>query len=320
MIHACVLLSVLLAVLCCSCSKKADPKQATGSPTQEEILAWVGDQPITAREFQAEQNRRWHNAPITEAQQQRLLEDLIREKATLAKARAAGLDRSPETVALVERLIVARYTEAEFAKRFGKEPEVEDAEIQKFYGSNLARFQIPAAVRAGLIWLPLSPKADVTRRAALLANAEALRERAASADAIGFRALVQQHSEDQATRYTGGDTGWLHEGQPASCHPAVMTAALQLQQAGEVAPLVVVSNGVYIVRLLERRMASTRPLIDVREAICYELQQQKRAQREQEFFAEMKRGLDIKVNRDVLNSISTPTQVSNAAPPALPGS
>lgn len=99
-----------------------------------------------------------------------------------------------------------------------------------------------------------------------------------------------------------------------------MTAALQLHQTGEVAPLVVASNGVYIVRLLERRMATTRPLTEVREAIRYELQQQKREQRELEFFAEMKRGLNIKVNRDVLNSISTPTQVSNTAPPALPGS
>ena len=319
MIRACVLLPVLV-FFCCSCGKKAETKQATGNRTQEEILAWVGDQPITAREFQAARNRRWGTGPTTEEQQQRLLEDLVREKATLAKARAAGLDRSPETVALVERLIVAQYTEAEFAKRFGNEPEIEDAEILKFYEGNLARFQIPTAVRAGLIWLPLNTKADATRRAALLANAERLREQAAGADPIGFRALVQQHSEDQATRYTGGDTGWLHEGQPASCHPAVMTAALQLHQTGEVAPLVVASNGVYIVRLLERRMATTRPLTEVREAIRYELQQQKREQRELEFFAEMKRGLNIKVNRDVLNSISTLTQVSNTAPPALPGS
>ena len=90
--------------------------------------------------------------------------------------------------------------------------------------------------------------------------------------------------------------------------------------AGEVAPVLVTSNGLYLVRLAERRTPGMRPLAEVREAIRYELQQAKRFQREQEFFAEMKRGLDIRVNHAALKLLPTSNTAAQIAPPALPGS
>jgi len=313
----------VLACLCCSCSRQADLNPKTGKEVRGDIVAAVGEEQISAAEFQSAWNRRLRGAPGLQAnpeQRERLLEELIRAKAALVKARAAGMDRDPETTALVDRLIVARYTEAEFARRFAEDPSVDEKEIASFYEASPIRFRVPAAVRAGFIWLTISQKADTEQRTAMRARAEQVHAEAIKADAATFKTLVQQHSEDQATRYTGGDTGWLREGELASCDPAVAAAAFKLQNPGEIAPLLATSNGFYIVRLLERQSPGVRPLAEVLEAIRYQLLQQKRQQREHDFFEEMKRGLAIVVNHDLLNSIQAPAAVSNSAPPALPGS
>jgi parvulin-like peptidyl-prolyl isomerase len=91
-----------------------------------------------------------------------------------------------------------------------------------------------------------------------------------------------------------------------------------LQQAGDTAPVVTTANGFSIVRLLERRPAGTRPFTEVREVIRYELLLQKRREREEAFFAEMKRGLPIVVNEAVLDTVAPPASASQSLPPPLP--
>jgi parvulin-like peptidyl-prolyl isomerase len=315
-------LGVVLIVLASSCGPKhKSPPPAAGA--DETILARIGSEQITAAEFGAEWARRGLGASgeaVSAEAQKKLLDVLIQEKAVLAQARATGRDRDPETRALIERLVVTRFTEAEFARRFAAEPQVAEAEIARFYESNPARFQIAPALRAGLLWLKCSPRAQPEVRAAIREQAEQLRAQALVADAAGFKRLVQEHSEDQATRYTGGDTGWLVAGQPPACDPAVLAVAQQLESPGAVGPVLECAQGFCIVRLLERRPAGRRPLDDVHDAIRYELQQAQRQQREQEFFAEMKRGLRIEVNPAALPATVPVNPVSHPPPPKAPGS
>jgi peptidyl-prolyl cis-trans isomerase C len=317
-----VSLMICLVGLVGSCDRPADSKAKSDQADLGAIIARVGDATITVAEFQKEWQRRsglMTAPPPTSEQGERLLDELVRAKAVLAKARAAGLEQDPETVRLVERLLVARFTEAEFARRFGAALEISETEIAAFYESNIGRFQDAPAIRAGFLFLKLSPKADAEARAARLELARELHARATHADANAFSALVQKYSEDQATRYRGGDTGWLQADPAAEGESAVGQAAFQLREVGEVAPLVIASNGCYIVRLLEQRPSRVHPLPEVREAIRYELQQRKRAQREQEFFAKMRQGLKIEINQAALKAASTALGSSHPPPPPVPG-
>jgi len=314
------LLSALVCV-CCSCSPKSGPSPNVRGQ-HEEVIAVVGNERITAPEFQAEWNRRSRATPGVEPtlqQREQLLGEMIRTKAALAKARATGFDRKPETVALVNQLIATRYKETEFSKWSSSPTADDEKEIAEYYAAHQQRFFIPGAVRAGVITLQISTKADPDRRAALKAKATQILERVGRADAAEFRKLVQAYSDDQATRYTGGDTGWLTKNSTGPWDAAIAEAAFKLQTQGEVAPLVETARGFHIVRLIERRAEGVRPLAEVHEAVRYELLQAKRQERQREFFDELKRGLKIEINRTALDSIHTRGSDSDTPPPELPG-
>jgi peptidyl-prolyl cis-trans isomerase D len=159
--------------------------------------------------------------------------------------------------------------------------------------------------------MTVEKQAELRRRAETV-----LGEARATADEAAFARIVARHSEDQATRYRGGDLGWLVQGS-ASADPAVVEALFALQQPGQFAPLVQGARGFYVAKLLEKREAGRKPLAEVKEAIRYQLSRQKAEQAERDFFAAMKQGLDIHINHALLESISLPAEKN--APPRMPG-
>lgn len=287
------------------------------------MLAVVGKEHITAEEFGAELARRSEGFPeaySTPEQRARLLDEMIRTKAALAKARASGFEREPATRALIEKLIASRFEEREFAKWSATNPPLGEAEINSYYETRREQFRVPAAVRAGVVSFKVSSKAAPAKRLEIRAKAEAIRAQASTADEAGFIRLVQQHSEDQSSRYTGGDTGWLRKGESSQHWPeAVVNAVFALEKPGEVAPVIESANGFFVVRLTGRRETDVRPLAEVRDAVRYQLQQARRQKMEREFAAALKRGLDIQTNQDVFKSISPPKSGLTSAPPAMPG-
>jgi parvulin-like peptidyl-prolyl isomerase len=274
-------------------------------------------------EFEAELARRtpgFPNAQISSEQRDRVLEEMIGLKAALAKARAKGQDREPQTRKLIDQLIASQFLEAEFARRTLTNSPVSDTEITAYYETHPQEFRVPASVRAGVVFLKVSSKASPEKLAEMRGRAEELRAQAVTTDEAGFARLVQQHSDDQSSRYTGGDTGWLRAGESSGHWPgAVVEAALALAKIGDVAGLVETTNGFFVVRLTERRAAAVRPLADVREAVRFQLQQNRQRQQQEEFAAELKRGLNIQINEAVLNTITAAKAGPTSAPPSLPG-
>jgi peptidyl-prolyl cis-trans isomerase D len=245
---------------------------------------------------------------------------MIRRKAALVKARAAGVDRDPQTRALVDQLIASRFIEAALAKELNEDPTVTDAAIEAFYKSNAPAYQIPARVRAGVILFKVGEKAEPAKRAELRARAMAILEQARTLDATGFAQLVQSHSEEQSTRYIGGDTGWLTAGQTSPRWPgAVVRTAFELKQPGQVAPLVETPTGFFIVRVAEFQEAGVLPLAQVQDAIRHELSRKMRLEQEQAFFRDLKQGLDIKVYQQVFDGLPPPTSTITATVPKVPG-
>lgn len=287
------------------------------------MLAIVEGEKITQSQFEAELDRRAGGIPSAYAsleQREALLEELIRRKAALVRAREQHLDHDPETAALVEQLISSRYIESELSKATEEAPSVTTAEIEEYYRNNAPHFRQPSQVRCGVIWLKSSAKAEPTKRDEIRLKAEGLRKAAVNADAAAFAQLVQQHSDDQSTRYIAGDTGWLKAEDSSTRLPReVVRAAMQLNQAGEVAPLVESDNGFYVVRLTEREAASLRPLSEVEDAIRYNLQKLKRQQVEQAVFDKMKDGLKIKIYQQAFDTLPPPSSTATAKVPRLPG-
>jgi foldase protein PrsA len=136
---------------------------------------------------------------------------------------------------------------------------------------------------------------------------------------MGFSRLAREHSEDQATRYAGGDTGWLIKSEANSrWETPVMEAAFSITRPGEVAPLVTTATGFYLVRLTGKKTATIRPLAEVSDAIQYQLTRRKQEQAELDFIGAMKAGLKIEVDYSILKSVAAPVAQGVDNPPPMP--
>ncbi len=293
------------------------PKTASGFSGADatSVVARVEGDGIAVDAFQKALSRR---GPGTK--KEALLEEMIRERALVAKAKAAGYDRDPEVVAAFERMIASRFEEEQLAK--GAATQISDAEIEEAYHRDLARYSTPAAARAGVIFFAVSSKATPEARAEMKERAEVVLTEAGRLDATGYARLVQQHSEDQATRYKGGDTGWLirrDELRESHWEPAVLDAVSSLARPGEIAPLVTTERGFYIVRLLDLTAASVQPLEQVKEGIRYQLTQRRQQQLKARLYDEAKRAAKIEINQAALDSISEPPMRAAQQPPPMPG-
>ncbi len=305
------LTNVALGLLLLSATSCRQDPPAPEAALGADVVAVVAGRPVRRAALEAELARR--GPGVTK---ETVLGDLIRQQATLVQLRAAGFDRDPETVAAVERLLVARFEERELAE--AEAPKVSDAEVQAAYAADAARYAIPAAVRGGALLLKCSPKAATGQRAEVKQRAEQLRTAAAAADAAGFERLVREYSDDQSTRYHGGDTGWLSVSQKAGgWDPAVVQALQALATPGEYAPVVETPGGFYVVRLTETKAAGIRPLAEVRDALRHQLQVAKREQLTAAYQARMRSGLDIRTNTAALAQTLV-TARTEPQPPSLP--
>ncbi len=309
-------LAVLVAVLAPGCR---DGQEPLSSPT----VAQVGGTTITTAELEAELVRRARASalPLPAEARETVLEDLIRHQVLLARARAAGYAERPEVRRQMERVLTGRY-EAEQGPDFERLPAPTEAEISTAYEARQAEFVTPERVRVALIVLRGSAKTEPERRTAWQARAERLRDEAAAGDAAAFATLARQHSDDRATRYSGGEAGWLTRDSAEAGWPReVVEAAWALEVPGAVSPVIEAGPDLHILRLLERRPAALRSLVEVRDQLKHQLILARRQEAEREFEARLREGVVIQVHRPALEEVTLPPAsrlAGGAAPPGLP--
>lgn len=304
------------AILCTACR----PVQEAGPGWKQnpEVLARVGNQLITRQTLQTELDRGIDPSVTLRASidpRHTALEALIDQEAVYAQALAAGFAQTPEMRRKIRLMVVSHFREQQCAIT---NVAVDPQEIEANYQANPHSYTIPAAVQAAAIYIAVPRKASLQRLAEVQTLAAQVLEQARQvSDESGFAALAVRHSDHQASRYRGGDLGWLAlptHSAPLTAEEEIALALSKLSQPGEVAPLIHTGGGFYIAKLRQRRPAGVRPLSEVGEEIRRQLYRAKCLQAERNFYSRMRTGLDIETLPDRLNSLSVPQR-----PPELPG-
>jgi parvulin-like peptidyl-prolyl isomerase len=309
--------AVMLTLIGCGGEKPS--AQVSVSP---EVVAKVGEFTIAAEDLTEALAKRAKalGGEAGSTLRQQVLDELIREKVLLNRARAAAVDRDPELVRRWERMVVAKYETAQ-RPDVNKQQAPSTAEVGEFYRKNAADYQRPERVRVALIQVKGSAKATVEKRAELRARAEKVWA-LAQAPSAAFAEIARLHSEDRATRYSGGDSGWLERGQtPPSWPKELADAVFSLETAGVIAPLVEAGGSFYILKLIERQAAGLRPLAEVRDRIVHKLKEQQRIANEERFYAEQRTGVTVEINQAALQAVPLPAPAvakAPGAPPSLP--
>ena len=289
-----------------------------------DLLAEVGGRWILRSDFEREMRRRGGAHP-QKLDKDALLAEMIQREAFLAKAEKMGLIGTPDVERQRDNIVIGELRRQVLEPRL-QAVEVTEDEARQHYEGNTAAFTKPGKRRLAAIYIKTYEKMTEEKLSACKALAEQAREAALKQDAVGagrgFGKLAIQYSEDQATRYKGGDAGWFTEGRERYRWPAEAVAAgYALAEVGDVSDVIVTPTGLYVVKLLDQRSSSVTPFSDVTARIRHTLVLEKRKQVEQAFREEAQNAVDVRIREEVLDSIALPKPASAPArqePPALP--
>lgn len=191
-----VQIPLLLCLLFAGCSKQSAMKAAPA-----DVVARVGDQWIRQSDLDFAMESAGARSPA------QVLQNLIDEETLAQQALAEGLVEDASVRAAVRRLLGSRYLD----KASSVQPIVEDRVLREAWESAGDRFTVPAAARIAVL-----------RRRAEGDVAEAMRALEAARQAYltlpedprrqGFGPLAVSVSDDNDTRFQGGDCGWVVEG------------------------------------------------------------------------------------------------------------
>jgi len=293
-------------------------------PPSSDPLALVDKKPITAQAFANEMARRYPPQFKTPERKEALLEEMVRFELLYAAAQRAGYDKDPEIIQRFGRLMATKFRQDHLEPRLEK-LSVSAKEIEDFYKSHKGDFIAPKRVRGAVIRITVPPRASEEKKSQLLQRAEAAREEALKLNSAtsSFGPVAVKYSDHQASRYRGGDTGWLQAGRnDRRWSKEVVDAIFSLSEVGEISPVITAPDGYYLVKLMDRRLSSQQSLAAVKERIGHQLLQEKRTQVEDEFYGELEKQFPVKVFSDRLKTVE-PLRGTTAEkvrkPPALPG-
>lgn len=256
-----------------------------------------------------------------------LFEEFLDHVAFVEQCKALGLEKDPIVRKSYENLLISRLRAIQLEPRLTNSMPSR-AQIEEYYQTNLVAFTEPAKRHGALLFLEVPGKSSAERRAQIRARIEEGRTKAMelvrqNSNTRGFGAIAIEYSEDQPTRYRGGDIGWIEEGKRghASYDSAAIEALFSLQKPGEFSQVLESPKGLYVVRLLELREKQSKPLATVEAIIQHKLLMANRERLEAEWKTAARTALPRQVHSDAksrLPEIAKPLADPTQEPPSLP--
>jgi peptidyl-prolyl cis-trans isomerase D len=160
-------------------------------------------------------------------------------------------------------------------------------EIERAYNSGIEQYTTPEQVRASHILLKTEGKDD----AAVKAKAEEILKQAKGG--ADFAALAKKYSEDDSNAKNGGDLDYFGRGRMVS----EFDQAVFAMQPGQISDLVKTQYGYHIIKLVDRKASTTKPLPEVRQQIndqmAFERAQAQAADLAQKLESQIKKPADL---------------------------
>ena len=282
-------------------------------------LAVIAGKPITVDNFKAEMARR--QGSFDADRKEELLDSIVRSELLFAAARLAGYENDPEVIAAVKQAMVGKYLRDNLDPKLGQ-LKASDQEAAAYYRSHQAEFGTHAMVRCALIRIAVSPKFSEEKKGELFKRAESARGEALALEpgVPGFGGVAVTYSEDQASRYRGGDVGWLQVGTVDDRWDKKVAEAIStLKTPGQISQVIVAADGYYIIKLIEVKAATVKPFAEVQDGVRYQVIQEKKQKIEAEFIDQLKKKIPVTVNSALLQTIVVPEKVKKAGPSGMMG-
>ncbi|MCI0541038.1 MAG: peptidyl-prolyl cis-trans isomerase, partial [Verrucomicrobiales bacterium] len=214
--------------------------------------------------------------------------------------------------------LIAKLKECELEPRL-RSLTVSEEELQASDEVENRRTGRSPQMRLAILRLQINPKASPAKLKETEARLEEARVKAQSLppNTIGFGALAIDYSDDDTTRYRGGDLGWL-ERDSAKYHfdPAMLAAGSALKTPGETSPIIRGREALFLVRLIGQRVAEEATPKPAEDLVRHRAHIEKRRTLENAFAAETKQMIPVTMDPIAISKL---TSSFKPAAPLHPG-
>ncbi len=304
------LAGVLLAALVAGCGRDSAPTPVSAAAPG--TLAVVGSEVITEADFRM----RWQYSmpgPDNAANRQQVLDDMIERAAMVDTARREGLERDPEIAGEIERLLIARLREKRLKSQV-QSLRVGEEDMRAYFEQNKAKFTQAGRARVAVLWFDTQGQEPLVER--FRPRLQAVRDQVTANPAdfpveAGFGALAVANSEHRASRYQGGDIGWLIESGNAGegfdageWSAAIRGIAQSLSEPGALSDVVELPEGMFLVRLIDRKPEAVADFDDMKDRIRHAMLAEQRKALEERFQEDVLSGVTVQRYPEAMASLS----------------
>jgi len=177
-----------------------------------------------------------------------------------------------------------------------------DAEVKAAYDANKAAFEVPRQFRLAQIYLVAPKEADKETEAKARTRLDEV-VRKVKQKGADFAAVARAESDDKQSGQQGGEIGWLIENQMV---PGIRSAVGALAKDGISEPIRL-DDGWHLIKLLETKPASIRPLAEVRESIVAQLRAERARANRQAYLTKL-----LEQNPPTINELALPKVLATA--------
>jgi len=310
------LLAAVVSVLALAGCNGGASRPSEQAANQGPVVAIVNERALTTQEVKAkldEQPQFIRARYATLEKKKEFLDNLIRFELLVQEAKRQGLEKDPEILATLEKVMVQKLMRKQQEANGGK---LDEATLRKHYDEHLSEFVKPERVRLNHILLE-APQGDATRRAQARAAAVKLladvKAQETGATKNAFELAAAQTSQDATTKAAGGDLGFRSRDELAQAWgPRFADAAFSLTTISEIGQVIESDKGFHLIKLQGRQLGMNQPFEQARARIEARLTAEHRAKAMEGFVDGLRAKARIEIKDDALDQL----QVEGAQPPA----
>ncbi len=187
---------------------------------------------ITSEEFKArldEQSPFIRARYSTLERKKEFLDNLVRFEVLAREAERQGLAKDPDVQNTLKKVMVQKLVQKNFQDMTGAK-DMPDADLQKYYDEHKDEYQRPRKVRlAAVVFNAPEGSADRVKKGAAAKKALAKLKADEKKNTLAFAAVVNEFSEDVASKATAGDLGFRSKDELDKAYgPALSNVAFAL--------------------------------------------------------------------------------------------
>jgi peptidyl-prolyl cis-trans isomerase C len=309
MLRRIVLIGLCAAAACSPQSgqqKKSGPAVAKGNGitvTVDEFKARLDEQSpfIRARYSTLERKKEF-------------LDNLIRFEVLAREAERQGLANDPDVQLTLKKIMVQKLVQKNFQDAPGTQPDLPEAELQKYYDQHRDEYQRPRKVRVAAVVLSApTGSPERAKKLALAKKALAKLKTEEKKNTLAFAQIVTEFSDDPATKASAGDLQFkTHEELERGYSKQLADTAFQLKP-GETSGVVESGQGFYIAKYTGEQPELNRSFDQAKPQIANKLQREKKTKEFDAWLKKLREQARVQVDEKALEGVEVP-----AAPTQLP--